>query len=380
MDEFYRNEFPLISKGIVYLDNAATSLTPQSVVQKLSEYYLDYKSNIHRGLHRLSQKASDQYDFSRESISGFFGCKSHEMFFTHNATYGLNLMAHSLAESLSLKSGDRVVLSDMEHHSNLLPWLKLSKQYGFEVITKPIDQLYSEDHDAKVISVTQCSNVTGEWVDVQKIPKGESILMVDGAQSAPSAKVKLSNSNVDVFCYSAHKMLGPTGLGGVFLKESLQEKLSPHFLGGGTVRDVSPPSYELANVPDRFEAGTPAIAQVIAFAEAVRFLKGVKLDIYSHEQKLAEECRKRALEFPKLRAYGKGAIFTFTVEGMHFHDVAGLLDQLGNVCVRSGHHCAIPVAKKLGIDGSIRASFYFYNDFKDVEKLFEVLPQVLQLA
>ena len=379
-----RPDFPILKTGITYFDNAATSLTPVQVVDEMRDYYLNYRANIHRGLHKLSAKASERYEEAKETVAKFINAKTEEIVFTKNSTESINIVA----SSLQYKQGDSIVISDIEHHSNLLPW-KIQEKRGAKVVMKSFAELYEEVPQAKVISLTHVSNVLGEVNDLEKIGrnKGGALFMVDAAQSAPHMKIDVKRLNCDFLALSGHKMLGPTGIGVLYIKESLMDSLEPAMLGGGTISGLDErfnPIYSKAY--KRFEAGTPNIAGAIGLGRACEYLKAVGLDnVYGHEKEMARYVRKLVDEFNggkvNIEYYSKdGLIFAFNVKGLEPHDVSAMLDSIGNICTRSGHHCAIPLMRKLGINGTARASFYLYNTKEEVDNFVSTLGEISKLG
>lgn len=374
-----RLDFPILKTGLIYLDNAASSLTPEQVLQAELEYYHKFRANIHRGLHRPSTQASDKYDEAREKVARFINAEKDEIVFTKNATEGINLVANAI----EWKRDDVIETTVFEHHSNLLPWLKLSKK---GVKTK-INQDYDSFSKSKLIAVGHVSNVLGSIAPVERIAreKGDALLLVDAAQSAPHFALDVKKLGCDFLAFSAHKMLGPTGVGALYIRRDLQAKIYSPFLGGGTIRAVSETDYELTHFPESWEAGTPNIAGAIGFGAAIDYLKKLGMEnVHAHTKKLAQQTAEALRQIEKAVVYGdksvRNAIVSFNVEGMPAHDVAAMLDESARICVRSGHHCAMPLMKKLGCNGTVRASFYVYNTEQEAEKLIEALKQIIQLA
>ncbi|MFC1768750.1 cysteine desulfurase [Nanoarchaeota archaeon] len=385
----YRKDFPILKrkfdgKQIVYLDNAATTQKPNIVIDAVGDFYKKYNANIHRGLFQLSEEATLMYEKAHENVSKFINSKFEEVVFTKNSTESLNLLAYSIG--LNLKKEDEVVLTRMEHHSNLVPWQQLAKKVGFEVKYIEMNEDGSLDMESaekliskktKVVSVVHMSNVLGTINDVKEISKiahnKGSMMIVDGAQSVPHFKVDVKNLDCDFLVFSGHKMCGPTGIGGLYGKEEFLEKMNPFLYGGEMIRDVDYEKTRFNDLPWKFEAGTSNIAGGMGFSSAIDYLRKVGLDnIFDHEKGLLKYGTKRLTAIEGLKIIGnakeKGGIISFDFEGVPPHDMATILDSEG-VCVRAGHHCAIPLMKHLGINGTTRASFYLYNTKEEIDKL-----------
>ncbi len=389
-----KKDFPILSK-FHYLDSAATSLKPVSVVQAVREYYMEYPANVHRGVYKLSERATDEYEKSREATAELFNSKPDEVVFTRNTTECINQLANVFAGTL-LNKGDVVLITEMEHHSNLLPWLMLKQKIGIKVGYVKLDgptldysDFESKIHSLKpkVVSFVHASNVLGTINDAKKILDMCSDLgittVMDCAQSAPHMRIDFRKLGVDYVAFSAHKMLGPTGVGILIGKSHLLESLPPFFGGGSMVSKADLQSFIPAEIPQKFEAGTPNIAGVIGFGAAVRYIKQIGYEqMHRTETNLLEHTLKRhdeVSDFVELHSNtdlkNSLGIFTFSVKGVHPHDVAAILDE-SNVCVRGGHHCAQPLHNLLGADHTVRASYYFYNSKSDVDALFSALQNV----
>jgi len=392
-----REDFPILKKGIIYFDNAASSLTPEQVVQKVVEFYHEYRANVERGVHRLSQRASQEYEEAHETIAGFINAPSGEnVAMMRNTTEGINFVANAL----DWRKGDKIVTTVIEHHSNYITWLRVGRRYGVEVEVVRSD---SEgrfdlgdfekviDDRTRLVAVTKVSNVLGCIVPVEKIAEiaheHSAYILVDGAQSIPHLKTDVKRMDVDFLAFSGHKMLGPTGSGGLYIRSELLYEVEPLCIGGGTIADVSLESYELARSPMRFEAGTPAIAQVIGLGEAVRYLERVGMgEVERHERRLTERLVEGLAEMEGVEIYGprdpkdRLGIVSFNVKGMNPHDVALTLDVSAKIAVRSGHHCALPLMKELlGIPrGSVRASTYLYNTVEEVERFLGEMEDLIR--
>ncbi len=392
--EGIREDFPILKQGMIYMDSAASTLTPEPVLDSIMGYYRGYRANIHRGSYRISQTASDRYERARSTVAGFINADERELAFTKNTTEGINLVALSLG----WEKGDRIVTTLLEHHSNLLPWLRLRKK-GVELTTiKPSYEGVLDvedfreviDDKTKLVAVGHISNVLGSIAPVEDIGRicqdNSCLFLVDGAQSAPHIKVDVKKIRCDFFAFSAHKMLGPTGVGGLYIREDLVDDMEPGVLGGGTVADVSMEGYELKKTADRWEAGTPNIAGAIGFERAVNYLKDVGMDeIESHERRLVkklvaglEDIAGEGVEFYGARTSdSRVGIVPFNVDGLEPEEVARLLEVKGDIDVRSGDHCAMPLMRDiLGIDGSVRASLYLYNTLGEVEKFISTMEEI----
>jgi len=393
----YSQDFPVIQK-YSYLDNAATSLKPLSVVNKISEYYSYNSTNIHRGIYKLSEQATEEYEKSREHTAKFFNSNVDEVIFTKNATESLNLLSYTLGHSLNEKN---LVLSTiMEHHSNFVPWQFLSqyKKVKFDVISLAKDNVnldYNEleekiKHDKpSIMTFMHVSNVLGTINNAEKIIslcndlKIKTIL--DCAQSAPHMKVDFKRLNCDFIALSAHKMLGPNGLGVLIGKKSQLEDMPPFLCGGSMISSVQKDSFKLTKGPQKYEAGTPPIAEVIGFNESLNYIEKVNFEnIHKTERELLSYTLKRAEEYEDIldiysnTSSNSTGIFTFNIKKVSPHDVASILDEY-NVCIRAGNHCAQPLHTHLGINGSVRASYYFYNTKKDVDNLFVGIDKIKKM-
>ena len=393
--EKIRRDFPILNSGIIYLDNAASSLTPEQVIQKMLEFYHEYRSNVERGIHRLSQKASEEYEKAHAKVADFINAESEtEIIMTRNATEGINFVANGL----NWKKGDKIVTSIIEHHSNFIVWLRLKKRCGVNVeIVRPnrkglfdiADFEKAIDDKTRLVAMTQVSNVLGVITPVEEVAKiaheHGAHLLVDGAQSVPHLKVDVQKIGCDYLAFSGHKMLGPTGVGVLYMRKELQGSMEPMSIGGGTIDDVSLDYYELAESPMKFEAGTPAIAEVVGLGAAVDYLKGVQLEnIEAHERKLMKRMYRGLVDVPGVEVYGpekpeqRTGIVSFNVGDLNPHDVALALDVSADIMVRSGHQCCLPLMKELlkRREGSVRVSLYLYNTKEEVEKLVSTVNEI----
>ncbi len=396
----YRKDFPILNqrvrgKPLVYLDNAATSQKPLAVIEAIRQYYMEYNANVHRGLHTLSEKATTEYERAREKIAGFIHAPAaHEIIFTRNTTESINLVAYAWGRKF-LRSGDVVVLTEMEHHSNLVPWHLLSSTIGIELRFIPVtpkgelalDALDALLQGAKLVSLTHMSNVLGTINPVQEIVRrahanGAKVL-VDGAQAVPHLPVNIQELGCDFYAFSGHKMCGPTGVGVLWARSEILEAMDPFLGGGEMIKEVFLDRSTYAEIPHKFEAGTPNIAQAIALGVAVDYLSRVGMEnIARHEQEMANLAIEKLQEVKGLRIFGaaerRGAAISFEIEGIHPHDLATILDQEG-VAIRAGHHCAQPLMRKFNVQSTARASFYFYNVPEEINILVEALMKAKRL-
>ncbi len=394
-----REDFPILErevwngKPLVYLDNAATTQKPKAVIDALVNYYENYNANIHRGVHKLAEEATGAYEAVRDKVKTFVSCNdSSEVIFTRNTTESINLLAYSLGESLN--EGDEVLLTEMEHHSNIIPWYLLRDRKKINIKFVPITDKYELDYEkleklvtkkTKIISVTHKSNVLGTVNDVKRISeitkKNGVMLIVDSAQSVPHMKIDFADLSCDFLVFSSHKMCGPTGVGVLIGKKQLLEKMPPFLGGGEMIRKVTFDCFTTNDVPWKFEAGTPNIADVIAFGAAIAYIEKIGLDnIYKYEVELTKYALEKLKKFDFLKIYGpadvskRAGIITFSNPVVHPHDIATIIDQEG-VAIRAGHHCAQPLMSKLGISATARASFYFYNTKKEIDIFINALQK-----
>ncbi|KJD35271.1 cysteine sulfinate desulfinase [Tamlana sedimentorum] len=390
--ENIRKDFPILSrqvngKPLVYFDNAATSQTPQQVIDVIVDYYSNYNANIHRGVHALSQEATDLYEQARYKIQAHFNAKhAHEIIYTSGTTHGINLVANGF--SALLKKGDEIIVSALEHHSNIVPWQMLCERTGASLKVIPMNQngeleikLFETllNQNTKLVFVNHISNALGTINPIEHIIKkahevGAAVL-VDGAQSSPHIKPDVQALDVDFYVVSAHKMCGPTGVGVLYGKEEWLNKLPPYQGGGEMIAEVTFEKTTYAALPHKFEAGTPNICGGIAFGTAIDYMNAVGFDaIASYEHELLEYATEKLLEIEGLKIYGtserKTSVISFNLEGIHPYDVGTILDKLG-VAVRTGHHCAQPIMDYFKIPGTVRASFAFYNTKAEIDVLVE---------
>jgi cysteine desulfurase/selenocysteine lyase len=386
-----KTDFPILN-DIIYMDSASTSLTPEPVLNAVSKYYKEYNANVGRGVHRLSQVASQKYKDVHRKIADFIGANEEEVIFTKNTTEAIN----TVASGLKWKRGDKVVTTLLEHHSNFLPWLRL-KSLGVELdIVKPDKNgkfnvsAFEEviDHKTRLVAVTHVSNVLGTITPIEEISaiceKKNALLLVDGAQSIPHIHVDVRNLGCNFLCFSGHKMLGPTGTGILWMKEDFLDRLEPLNFGGGMIDDVSLNGYELTKGYERFEGGTPNIAGVIGFGRAIDYLKKIGIDkIKDHEAKLTERLLEGLLEIRRVEIYGslnskeRVGLVSFNIKDLNPHDVALMLDEASNIMVRSGHLCCMPLMKYFGLkEGAVRVSLYLYNTEEEVDIFLETVKEI----
>jgi cysteine desulfurase/selenocysteine lyase len=400
--ERIRQDFPILAsevngKPLVYLDNAATSQKPRAVLDAISHYYQAENANIHRGVHRLSELATAAYEAARETLRGFLGAAHvEEVIFTRGATEGLNLVAQAYGRT-RLLPGDEILVSEMEHHSNIVPWQLAAEATGAIIKVIPVDEAGNLDlaqlqsllsPRTRIVAVTQLSNVLGtlnpiRWIADLVHPTG-AILVVDGAQSAPHMIVDVQQMGCDFFVCSGHKMLGPTGIGVLYGRRELLDAMPPYQGGGGMIASVSFERTTYAPIPGRFEAGTPHIAGAIGMAAAVRYLESVgPAAAHQHESQLLALAVSELRGLPGVRLIGAGpgeraSVVSFVIDGVHPHDAGTVLDQNG-VAVRGGHHCAQPLMRRFGVPGTLRASFSLYNTRGEVEALVQGLRRVREV-
>ncbi|MBS7230305.1 cysteine desulfurase [Flavobacterium psychroterrae] len=391
-----RAEFPILSekvngKPLVYFDNGATSQKPQIVIDAEAKYYQEINANIHRGVHTLSQLATDAYEISRVKIQHHINAKfSHEVLFTSGTTHGINLVTNGFASIL--KPGDEVIVSSLEHHSNIVPWQMLCEKTGATLRVIPMNQdgeLIMEAFEAllsektKVVTVNHISNALGIINPVKyMIEKAHAVgaaVLIDGAQAVPHLKPDVQDLDCDFYAFSGHKMCGPTGTGILYGKEDWLNKLPPYQGGGEMIKEVTFEKTTYADLPHKFEAGTPNIAGGIVLGTAVDYLNNIGFhNIQKQEEKLLEHATKRLLEIEGLKIYGTGknkaSVVSFNIDGIHPYDIGSIIDKLG-IAVRTGHHCAQPIMTFFCIPGTIRASFSFYNTIEEIDVMVEAVKK-----
>ena len=391
-----RNDFPILKRKIngnqlVYFDNAATSQTPQVVIDEISNYYSNYNSNIHRGVHKLSQEATDAYEKARRTIQSNFNAKySHEIIFTSGSTHSINIVASGYGEIL--KKGDEIILSAMEHHSNIVPWQMLCEKTGAILKVAPMDNngvLIIEEFEkicnkkTQLVVVSHVSNALGTINPIELIlsisHSYDAVVLIDGAQAAPHIKVDLQELDIDFYVVSGHKLMGPTGVGVLYGKEILLNMLPPYQGGGEMIEEVTFEKTTYAKLPHKFEAGTPNISGVIALGTAINYLNKIGYNLIAkYEKILLEYATSELLKIEGLKIYGKSAqktaVVSFNIKSIHPYDVGAILDKLG-IAVRTGHHCAQPIMDYFQIPGTIRASFSFYNTKDEIDIMVKAIKR-----
>ncbi|MCQ9289244.1 cysteine desulfurase [Staphylococcus gallinarum] len=391
-------DFPILDqqvngKRLAYLDSTATSQTPIQVIEAIDDYYKRYNSNVHRGVHTLGSLATDGYESARETVRNFINAKYfEEIIFTRGTTASINLVAHSYGDA-NISEGDEIVVTEMEHHANIVPWQQLAKRKNASLKFIPMTEtgeLNIEDVKAtindntKIVAIAHISNVLGTINDIKAITEVAhahgAVISVDGAQAAPHMDLDMQDLDVDFYSFSGHKMLGPTGIGVLYGKRQLLNQMEPTEFGGDMIDFVGKYDASWADLPTKFEAGTPLIAQAIGLAEAIRYLESIGFDaIHEHEATLTQYAYDRMLEVENIEIYGppkerRAGVITFNLGDVHAHDVATAVDTEG-VAVRAGHHCAQPLMKWLNQSSTARASFYIYNTKEDVDQMVEALKQ-----
>ncbi len=399
-----RADFPILQQEVrpgvplVYLDSTASSQKPVQVIAAMDHYYRTTHANVHRGIYQLSEAATEAYETARKKVKAFVNAASwREIVFTRNATESINLVAQTWGRA-NLGAGDVVLISEMEHHSNIVPWQLVAAEKGFSLRAIPVLDNGLLDLDAyarllskgavKLVAITQMSNVLGTINPipdmVRQAHEAGALILVDGAQSVPHMPVDVQALGVDFLAFSGHKMLGPTGVGVLYGRRALLEAMPPFMGGGDMIRKVRLSGSEWNDLPYKFEAGTPSIAEAIGLGVAVDYLSRIGMDkIQAYEHQVIAYALERLAEVPGLTVYGpdadhKGAVAAFTMNGLHPHDVAQLLDAEG-VAVRAGHHCAMPLHERFNLPATARASFYLYNTLGEVDALIEALYKVKQV-
>jgi len=400
-----REDFPILRRivngnnRLVYLDNAATTQKPMAVINAITDYYMNYNSNIHRAVHQLAEEATLAYERTREKIAKFINARFiEEIIFTRNATEAINLISYTWG-SLNINQDDIVVITEFEHHSNIVPWQILTHRKGAHLKYIGVDddgylrlkdyQKYLESGRVKLVSISEMSNVLGTIVQLKEIikiahEKGIPVL-VDGAQSVPHMPVDVQSTDCDFMAFSAHKMLGPTGVGILYVKKEILEKMPPFIGGGDMIKEVHKQKTMYNDIPYKFEAGTPNIADVIGFASAIDYLKAIGMDnVRQHELEITQYALKALRGVEGLTIYGpldphhRGGVLSFNVGDIHPHDLATIMNEHG-VAIRSGHHCAQVLMERLDVSATSRASFYIYNTKEEVDILINVLHQARRI-
>ena len=384
-----KQHFPILTQNpeLSYLDNAATTQKPKKVIKSVRKFYRESNANVHRGIYELSEKATNEYEKARKTVAGFINAKPEEVILTSGTTDSLNLLANSLGKTPDLiKQNPKILITELEHHSNYLPWREISQDITFAELQADFKIKWPEG-DFDIVAITHMSNVTGTINDIPSIrakyPK--ALLVVDSAQGIPHEQIDVQSMGVDFLAFSGHKLYGPTGIGVLFGKAELLRKLYPLKVGGGMIRSVNKHEAEWAEIPERHEAGTPPIAQAVGLRTAIEFVNKVGMDkLMTHEQALREYAYNQLKTIARLEVFHPdlgihaGAVFSFEIDGVHPHDVAQLMDQSG-VAVRAGHHCCQILHREvLNIPASTRASFAVYNTKSDIDKLVESINKIKQ--
>ena len=393
--EEIRKDFPILDrkvngKNLVYLDNAATSQKPKEVIDSIRDYYMNHNANVHRGVHLLSVEATDAYENARIQISDLINCpNSNSIIWTRNATESLNLVASSWALD-NLKKGSNIIITNAEHHSNLVTWQQVSEKTGCDLrylnISDGFDLSDFEnliDEKTKLVAVTHMSNVLGYVVPIEEIVplarKYDAKVLVDGAQSVPHMPVDVLDLDIDFLVFSAHKMLGPTGIGVLYAKLDLLEDMNPYMFGGDMILEVTYEDAKWNRLPYKFEAGTPNISGAISTGVAANYLMKIGMEnVWEHENSITKYALEKFRELNNFNVIGdnvsqrRGGVISFTHNKIHPHDIGTILDKQG-IAIRTGHHCAMPLIRSYGVVAAARASFYIYNTFQEVDQLAEAL-------
>jgi cysteine desulfurase/selenocysteine lyase len=404
-----RADFPILSRTIngqplIYLDNAATSQKPQSVIDAISNYYIQHNANVHRGVHTLSDESTTAYETARTTIANFIHSHTaNQLIFTKNSTEAINMIAWSYGQK-QIQEGDEIIITELEHHSNLLPWQRLATTNKAKVIICPVEGngALAVDHllnlinsKTKLIAITQIANVTGTIVDIKHLTKAikksghQPTIVLDGAQSVPHMPVHIEELGVDFMVFSGHKMCGPQGIGVLWVNQGKLQTLEPFLVGGGMIDQVYADHATFAEFPDRFDAGTPNVAGAVGLAVACNYLDSIGMPaIFEHEQALTTYGLEKLQQLEDdgiITLYGtkevnqRAGILTFTINGVHAHDAAQILDRECGIAIRSGHHCNQLLTRKLGVSATLRASFYLYNTQAEVDKLIAGIFRVKEI-
>ena len=394
--ESIRKDFPILqrkvhNKPLVYFDNAATSQKPRHVIEAIDFYYKNYNANIHRSIHQLGEEATEKYEEAHSKVADFINADSYQnIVFTKNTTESLNLVAYSL--TAGLKKDDEIAISQMEHHSNFVPWQQLAKQRILKLKFIKIDNEGDLDEESinqninkktKIVSITHVSNVLGTINPIEKITKiaheNNALMVVDGAQAVPHMPVDVKRLDADFYAFSGHKMLGPTGIGVLYGRKELLESMQPFLYGGEMIREVRFDDTKFNDLPWKFEAGTMNIAEGIGLAVAVGYLNKIGMkQIQSRGKELTDYAMEKLKDIDGIIIYGpkeRGAVISFNVDDIHAHDVAQILDSEG-VAIRAGHHCCMPLMSVLGVPATARASFYLYNTEKEIDTFINAIHKV----
>ncbi|MGD2157507.1 MAG: cysteine desulfurase [Anaerolineales bacterium] len=401
--ESIRSDFPILGREVrpgvplVYMDSAATSQKPRQVIEAIDSYYRKTNANIHRGIHTLAEESTFSYELARKKIADFIGADSaSQVIFTRNTTESINLVAQSWGRA-NLQDGDLIILTEMEHHSNLVPWQMLAAELNLRLEFIPVTEdglldldFYTKllDSKPKLVTFTHMSNVLGTINPAKEIIRlaheAGAVTLIDGAQSVPHLPVSVRELTPDFLAFSGHKMCGPTGIGVLYGRKDLLEAMPPFMGGGDMIKRVQLRSFSPNVLPHKFEAGTPAIAEAIGLGAAVDYLSSIGMErIFKHEHQIISHVLERLAEVPGVKVFGpeadqKGGVVSFTLDDLHAHDVSQILDTVG-VAVRAGHHCAMPLHNNFGVPATARASFYLYNSIAEVDRLVAGLYKVKKI-
>ncbi len=403
MNEKIRKDFPVLKreidgKKIIYFDNAATSLKPIQVIEAITDYYTNGTANIHRGIHKLSEEASIKYEKAHDKVSAFFGAKKEEFVLTKNTTEAINSVMYSLLIGDFFKKGDKILLTKMEHHANLVPWQLIERKGLAELefvdlnedLTLNMQDFENKlDSKTKLVALAHASNTIGTINPIKEIGKivkdNNSLFLVDGAQSAPHMEINFSKLNADFFAFAGHKMLGPSGTGGLIAKKEILEKIEPFQYGGSMIHSVEFHKSSWNKLPWKFEAGTPHIAGMIGLGKAVEYLEKIGMQkIRDHEKEITKYALDRISEIDAVKVFTpknpekQVGIVLFEVKGLEAHDLAITLDEFSNIAIRSGMHCAEPLVSTLNPKGLDRASFYLYNTKEEVDTFIDALKTIVK--
>jgi len=397
----FKSDFPILSKKIrnypiTYLDSAASTQKPNSVIESLTNFYENSYENVHRGMNSLSISATDQFERTRESVKDFINAKSSkEVIFTRGATDSINIIANSLIKKF--QDGGQVVITELEHHSNYLPWMKICDNSNLELKIVPVNENGIIDEQqiidicsdtTKILAITHMSNVTGQILDIKKIKSSISkdiLIALDGCQSIAHCNIDVQDLDCDFYSFSSHKLYGPSGVGILFGKQKILEEMDPPFLGGGMINDVTLSTFSYADLPNKFEPGTPPIEAVVGLNASLEYLN--KINFYSYfeeENKMRNTLIERLKDIPSIQIYGiekqinASSIVSFNIIDKNYNDISTFLDQYG-IMIRGGQHCCQPFMKKMNIPGSCRASFGIYNDINDIDILVDSLEKTVKL-
>ncbi len=393
----YRTDFNILKNNrIIYFDNAASSLKPNQVIEGINKYYLEYPTNIHRGIHKLSMKASIIYDETREKVSKFINSDKEEVVFCQNSTDAINLVMYSLYNSDYFKEGDEILLTCFEHHANMVPWIFLEQKLKLKIKYVDINEDFTLNLDdfkkklsdkTKLIAIAHVSNTIGTIVPIKQIinlSKEYNLkTLIDASQSVPHMKIDFKDINCDYLVFTGHKMLGPTGIGCLISKKKNLEEFSPFRFGGDMIKNVNLHDFSVNNIPYKFEAGTPNISGVFGLSSAIDYLLNIGLDnILKQDKSLLDYSLKRCEEIENLTLFNsknsklQGPIILFKLKGIDATDLTAVLDDMSSIATRSGVHCAEPIVKRFDQNGLTRASFYFYNTFEEIDVFIESLKKI----